>query len=193
MSPDLPSPWAEFIRELDTLLDEPFELHCIGGFAAVVAYGLPRSTNDLDYFSLIPFNRVPDLDKIAGEGSALARKHKVYVHHAAVASVPENYEERMTELFPGGFKKIRLFVLDPYDIVLSKLSRNIERDREDVDYIAKTRKLDSRVLRERYEKELRAVLIGPVDRHDATLEFWIEAYFSVGSPSNMKVEHLGEV
>lgn len=177
MSPNLPSPWKEFLDELDCLLDEPVELHCIGGFAVVAAYGLPRSTNDLDYFSIVPCNRLPDLERIAGEGSALARKHKVHVHHAAVASIPESYDERMTELFPGRFKNIRLFVLDPYDIVLSKLSRNVERDRQDVEYLAKTHHLDSKILRERYEKELRTNLIGPPSRHDATLDFWIEAYF----------------
>ena len=178
MPPDVPSPWAEFLQELDDLLDEPFELRCVGGFALVAGYGLPRSTNDLDYLSIAPRNRLRDLEKIAGEGSTLARKYKVHVHHAAVASVPENYEERMTELFHGRFKNIRLLVLDPYDIVLSKLSRNIGRDRDDVKYLAKARQLDSKILRERYERELRPILIGPPNRHDATLEFWIEAYFS---------------
>lgn len=177
MPADLPSPWKEFLEELDGLLPEPIELHCIGGFAVVAAHGLPRSTNDLDYFSLEPYNRARDLQRIAGECSPLARKHKVHVHHAAVATVPESYEERLTELFPGRFKNLRLFVLDPYDIVLSKLSRNEERDRQDVDYLVKTQHLDANVLRERYEKELRTSLIGPPERHDRTLSFWLEAYF----------------
>ena len=177
MLPNLAAPWKDFLEELDSLLKEPVELHCIGGFAVVAAYGLPRSTNDLDYFSLVPCNRVPDLEQIAGEASALARKYKVHVHHAAVASVPESYDERKTEPFPERFKNLRLFVLDPYDIVLSKLSRNIERDRQDVEYLAKTQRLDPKILRERYEKELRPLLIGPQSRHDATLEFWLEAYF----------------
>ena len=30
--------------------------------------------------------------------------------------------------------------------------------------------------RKRYEKELRPILIGPPERHDATLKFWLEAY-----------------
>lgn len=47
MSSEPPPQWAAFLKELDSLLDEPVELHCIGGFAAVAAYGLPRSTNDL--------------------------------------------------------------------------------------------------------------------------------------------------
>lgn len=51
MSPNLPSPWSEFLAELDALLDEPIELHCIGGFAVVAGYCLTRGTNDLDYRS----------------------------------------------------------------------------------------------------------------------------------------------
>src|SRR5512146_1950210 len=170
MSPEPPPEWAAFFKELDSLLDEPVELHCIGGFAAVAAYGLPRSTNDLDYYSITPSNCVRDLEELAGEGSALAQKHQVCIHHAAIASVPENYEDRLTELFPGRYKNIRLFVLDPYDLVLSKLSRNAATDREDVQYLARTQKLEASILQERYEKELRSWLTGPIERHDGTLE-----------------------
>ena len=177
MSSEPPPEWAAFLKELDSLLAEPIELHCIGGFAVVAAYGLPRSTNDLDYYSITPCNRVGDLENMAGEGSALARKHRVCIHHAAIASVPDNYEDRLTELYPGRFKNIRLLVLDPYDLVLSKLGRNCDRDREDVQYLARTQKLEAGILRERYEKELRASLIGPPDWHDGTLEFWLQAYF----------------
>lgn len=177
MSPELRSPWREFLTELDDLLAVPVELHCIGGFAAVAAYGLPRSTNDLDYISLESCNSTADLEEIAGEGSALAKKHKVHVHRVTIATVPDDYEERLTELFPKRFKNIRLLVLDPYDIVLSKLSRNIGRDREDVQYLAKTCKLDSNILRQRYEKELKANLLGSPEWHDKTLDLWIEAYF----------------
>jgi len=67
--------------------------------------------------------------------------------------MPENYDERLTELFPVHFKNLRLFVPDPYDLVLSKLSRNIERDRQDVEFLARAKHLDPAVLRERYEKE----------------------------------------
>lgn len=178
MSPDLCSPWKEFLEELDSLLSKPINLHCIGGFAVVAGYGLPRSTNDLDYFSLEPYDQATELERLAGQGSALARKHKVFVHRAAVASVPENYQERMRELFSGYLKNIRLFILDPYDLILSKISRNEDRDREDAKYLASTLRLSSEILRNRYDTELRAILIGRVESHDKTLEFWIDAYFS---------------
>jgi hypothetical protein len=178
MSPKLSPPWSGFLHALDELLDERFELHCIGGFAVVAAYDLPRSTNDLDYRTLVPYNRISELQRIAGPGSALARKYQVHLQYTGIDSMPEGYELRLTDPFDGVFKNLRLLVPDPYDLVLSKLSRNAARDREDVNYLAKFCNLDAGTLKERYERELRTILIGPVDRHDATLEFWIEAYFT---------------
>jgi hypothetical protein len=90
MSANLPSPWREFLEELDELLDEPCRLHCIGGFAVIEGYGLPRSTNDLDYRSIVPSNRVNYLQELAGPGSALSRKHGVHLQHSDVASTPED-------------------------------------------------------------------------------------------------------
>jgi hypothetical protein len=178
MSPDLPSPWREFLGELDTLLDEPIQLHCVGGFAVVAGYGFSRVTNDIDYRALVPHNRIVDLQRIAGPDSDLARKHKVYLQYTGVDSIPENYEERLTELYAGRFKNIRLFVPDPYDLVLSKLSRNNGKDREDVQYLARTMHLDPIVLKERYENELKPNLIDPPSRDEETLKFWLEAYFA---------------
>lgn len=178
MSLNLESPWKEFLEELDALLNEPVELHCLGGFAVVAAYKLPRSTNDLDYLSLEPCNLANDVEQIAGQGSVLARKHKVHLQRVGVASVPEGYSDRLTELFPNYFKNLRLFVLDPYDLVLSKLGRNADRDREDVKYLAHQCSLAPSILRDRYTRELRTVQTGDIAWHDQTLEFWIEAYFS---------------
>jgi len=83
----------------------------------------------------------------------------------------------MTALFQGQFKHLHLFALDPYDLALSKLSRNIAVDREDVEYLAKTIPLDPQVLRQRYSDELRPIVIGDLRVHDQTLDMWIEAYF----------------
>jgi len=35
MLTDIPAPWKEFLEKLDTLLEEPVRLDCIGGFAVV--------------------------------------------------------------------------------------------------------------------------------------------------------------
>jgi hypothetical protein len=53
------------------------------------------------------------------------------------------------------------------------VSRNIERDREDVKYLARRVPLDLKILQERYTAELRPYIGNPT-RHDLTLELWIE-------------------
>ncbi len=83
----------------------------------------------------------------------------------------------MTEMYPGIFKQIRLFVLDPCDLVLSKICRNIERDREDAKHLIKTQRIDVAIFRERYNSELKCNLIGDPKWHEGTLRLWIEEYF----------------
>ena len=86
----------------------------------------------------------------------------------------EDYEYRLTEIFPGTFKHLRLLALDPYDLALSKLERNIQRDRDDVLHLARTVPLELEVLKDRYQKELRWQL-GTPEREDLTLQLWIDA------------------
>jgi len=86
---------------------------------------------------------------------------------------PEDYEERLTEMFPVAFRNLRLFALDPHDLALTKLRRNSQRDRDDVLHLAKTAPLDIETLRSRY-REMRPLLANP-EREDLTLKLWIEA------------------
>jgi hypothetical protein len=157
-------------------LSEPLELHCIGGFVFAYFYGLPRSTGDIDYYTAVPANL--NLDAMAGENSPLHKKHRVLLHRAAITNIPEDYADRLVETAAGEFKHLKLLVPDPYDCILSKLERNSSKDRDDADYLFRTQKPDVRVLRERYDKELRNNLIGPSARHDQTLELWIELFES---------------
>jgi hypothetical protein len=171
--PELPSPWLEFLTELDEALSEPLSLHCVGGFVVSFFYGLPRPTGDIDYYTAEPANL--DLDGFAGPGSPLAKKHKVYLQRVAVNNMPEEYETRLTEMFPQQFKKLRLFAPDAYDLILSKIERNSGKDRDDADYLFKSLRLNSAVLTERYQTELRMNL-GRPDREDLTLKLWIEIF-----------------
>src|SRR6516164_664238 len=88
----LPSPWKGFLSELDDKLTEALELHCIGGFVLAFFYALPRTTGDIDYYAAVPAD--PNLEAMAGQGSPLHQKHKVWLHRVAVASLPEDYVTR---------------------------------------------------------------------------------------------------
>lgn len=117
---------------------------------------------------------------MAGRASALARRHGVYFQHVGVASVPESYTDRLTPLFADRFERLRLFELEVHDLVLSKLTRNHPVDREDVAYLAQIARLDPAMLRARYRRELRPVVVGDPAQHERTLDMWISAYLSGG-------------
>lgn len=74
MSHDLPSPWREFLSEVDVQLPEVVVLHCHGGFVAALHYGLPRTTADLDYLAIAPGNAQGLIEKLAGQASLLTQK-----------------------------------------------------------------------------------------------------------------------
>ncbi len=87
---------------------------------------------------------------IAGKGTALHRKHKLYLDAVTVATPPEDYEQRLLLMFPGAWTHLRLYALEANDLALSKLERNYERDRDDVQQLARAGHLSPEILKERY-------------------------------------------
>lgn len=177
MSRDLPAPWGDFLLEIDRALDAPVTLHCLGGFVGAICYGFARTTNDLDYLEIVPMSAQAALETLAGRGSALASKHGVYLQHFSLVTLPDAYAERLTDLFAGRFRKLRLQALEGHDLALSKLSRDSPVDREDVAHLARTVPLDPKLLRLRYRHEVRPIAIGDPSVLDQRLERWIAACF----------------
>lgn len=167
----IPEPWRSFLLEIDGHLTQDHYFQCLGGFVVTHLYGSVRTTSDVDFLTLV--GNSGDLIKYAGIGSPLHIKFGLYLDPVGIANVPENYEDRLTEMYPGAFKHLRLLALDPYDIVLSKIERNIERDRDDVKFLASTASFDLDLLGRRYTDELRPCLGNP-EREDLTLKLWIE-------------------
>ncbi len=174
----------EFIfDELDSRLNEAVELHCCGGFAATKLYGVPRETWDVDYIGIIPVRS--EIATLAGEGSALCQKYKVFVHSVNVATYPDSYEDRLIEMHPGTWKNLRLYALEVHDLALTKLERNIDRDRDDIEHLAKTQQLDPIVLKQRYLQEFRPYLIAPSHERtcDDHLQLWLDSYWPASPTS----------
>jgi len=149
-------------------------LDCIGGFVVTMLYGLGRPTADVDVLEIAPLSAERIFGQVAMQGGELHKKYGVYLDRVTVVQAPYEYESRLVEMFPGVFQHLRLMALDPYDLALTKLERNIERDRGDIQHLARTIPFDLTILRERYLTEHRPYLGNP-DREDLTLKFWIEA------------------
>jgi hypothetical protein len=175
-----PEPWHSFLQELDELLTKSLALHCLGGFVVAQHYGVGRETADIDFLSAIPRTSDDDITALAGLGSPLHRKYRLYVQRVTVATPPADYSRRLARMFPlAPWKRLTLLALDPHDLALSKLERNAERDRQDVMGLARAGHLDPQTLKERYFKELRPYLLNKVEWHDRTMELWLE----IGWPS----------
>jgi hypothetical protein len=176
MSADRPvEPWLSFLTELDARLEEPVDFHCIGGFVVSQYYGFGRETADLDVLSVIP-NQVADrVIEIAGQGSLLQAKYRVYIDHVRVANYPDGYEGRLDRVFPM-WSKVQLWALEPHDLALTKLERSAERDIRDVMYLAQAGLIDRKTLIARFEAEVEPYITGPSPTwHRTTLNMWIDS------------------
>ncbi len=158
-----------FLRDVDRALTTPVVLHCLGGFALVCCYGLPRATNDIDYIATEVAGD-DELIALAGRGSELSQRHQVFFQRVGIALFPEGYARRLVTVDAPTLMRLRLKVLEAHDIVLSKLDRFSGADSDDIKFLATTVPLDLDVLKTRYDEELRPyAAVGP-ERLDLTFE-----------------------
>jgi hypothetical protein len=170
----IPEPWGAFLRELDEIATAPVDFHCIGGFVVTKKYGFQRETRDVDVLSITPNTQRQDFLNKGAEGSDLNRKYHVYLHLVGVIEVyPEDYEMRLTEMYPGQLQRIRLLAPEAHDLALMKLERNIERDRDDVKFLARQGFITPDELNSRYRKEMRPYYAVP-ERTDSVIDLWVE-------------------
>jgi hypothetical protein len=176
MPPDRPAePWLSFLTELDAQLAEPADFHCIGGFVVSQHYGSGRETADLDVLTVIPREAAEQVARLAGKGSDLYTKYRVCIDQVGVANPPADYEGRLVRAFPV-WSKVRLWALEPHDLALTKLERNIERDIRDVISLARAGLIDRDTLVTRFETELEPYITGRTPTwHRTTLKMWIDA------------------
>jgi hypothetical protein len=132
-----PEPWRSFFAEVDGRLNADVHLHCCGGFVATQLYGVARTTSDVDFLAIC---------------------HRCFP--------ARNYEQRLVPMYPGAFVRLRLEALEAHDLALTKLERNRDRDRDDVQQLAQAGRLKPEVLTERYYNELRPNLLAHEARHD---------------------------
>jgi hypothetical protein len=179
MAKRIAEPWHSFVQDIDSALDSPVEIRCMGGFVLSVQWDLPRPTGDVDFIDAWPGSG-DELIRIAAEGTALARKHRLHVQRVTIAEYPADYESRLIDITPRSFRRLKIRAFEVHDLVLAKLSRNSPRDRWDVKYLFKRGVLEPQLLVQRFESELRPYLLN--ERREAlTLQLWIDELFDKGN------------
>lgn len=171
------------LRAIDARLDaEGFagrvDLFVFGGAAAMIAYGSKRGTVDID--ALVADDGVrKKLAEWAGRGSALAEEHGLYFQSANTTLMPivePDWMERSVEILKGGLQHLRVMALGKEDLVLSKLGRYNDRDREDIQFLAEAHRIDPKKLIA-YYKSARDYYVGRLATLDLTFNIVLEEHF----------------
>ena len=128
-----------FLRDLDAALiplagGARLDLYHIGGSAVALQYQSERVTGDVNVIP--PNDPTPLLNealRLFGKGTAQSQVHDLYLEVVPtdLPPVSPGCRKRATE-FTGGWAVIRLFHLDPHDLICSKLRRFAGKDREDI-------------------------------------------------------------
>lgn len=171
--PQVSEPWLSFLQAIDRQLTITTTMICMGGFVMNQCYGNPRSTVDIDTCGLEPAAQFKYLDSIAGQGSPLHRRYRVYLQRVTVATIPCDHEERVITIPTPTLENLHLFALEAHDLALSKIERGGERDHYDVLHLANAGHINARTLMERYHDCQRPYMIGNLNAYDATLNIWL--------------------
>jgi hypothetical protein len=171
-------PWASFLEELDGGLSAAAELHCIGGFALDLLVNTPRVTADIDAVEVISADGGARVLELGGPESDLARKHMLYVQLVTVVESPNDYESRLLKTALPGLTHLRVCVLDPYDLLLTKAQRNSPVDLADARLLVDQLQLERDRLERRFGDDLRPYLAVAPEKTEQTVRLWLEELFA---------------
>lgn len=173
----------EFLKDIDARLGGEnlpgkITLYVFGGAAAVIAYGSKRGTVDIDGY--LDDERIwRKLVECAGEGTALAKKHEIYFQAAnTLIMMIENpeWKQRCVEILGDRLKHLRVMALGREDLILTKLGRYNDRDRQDIQFISENHKIDPQNLIA-YYKSARQYYVGNLRKIDQTFNIVLEENF----------------
>lgn len=146
----------QVLIETDKCLNQKADLILIGGTALVVKYLSPRATLDVDSCS--------NISKELKEAWKKAEKKvgvSIPLSKSPISEGPYNMEERFTSYNDLKLKFLNIFVPDPVDIILMKVTRLFGKDRDDIKYLIKHSKIKESVLLKRYNEEMDHVVGNP--------------------------------
>jgi hypothetical protein len=159
------NPDASRTKDLDTFLklvadlDTEIELFAIGG-TAMVLKGIKEATKDIDFMTTCGQDTIRRLLKTAGlkEESASGACNIWYLdriridvfYGPAIMGVPLPPDWRELSEHVRDIGKVKLYILDWYDIIITKIARSEERDYADALAIIQHQRMDTKKLKERY-------------------------------------------
>lgn len=146
----------EFFRQLDEawkpLGREPITLPVIGSTALFLQCEYERGTKDSDILELEEIPEGKDLLGLAGEGSAFAAKHRMYLQIVTrgFPFLPPQALFHPMDSLNASLKNFQVEALDIVDVVVSKLKPFRVQDQDDIRAVVDLGLVDPNKLLERF-------------------------------------------
>ncbi|MBK9069398.1 MAG: hypothetical protein IPL79_00080 [Myxococcales bacterium] len=160
-----------FLRQLDAALTAEAKVVLIGGASAALAYHVTAVTRDVDAYGTLPAAVRRAIDRVNA-----AREVPIPVSSTPIAEVPYNYEARLVQILPSELIRLRVYVLERHDLVLSKVVRWDEGDERHVQEMHAISPLSYDVLTKRFALEMKQAMGNPVTIRAHLLELVRELF-----------------
>lgn len=153
-------------------LNVELELFAIGG-TAMILKNIKESTKDIDFITTADYKEIRRLFSLAGlkEKNSSKLCNIWYLNNTRIdifygnfimgISLPEDWKNNSENIRIIG--RLKIYILNWYDIIITKIARSEKRDIDDILEIIKTQKLDFKKLKERYYKIAETSLITDYD------------------------------
>ncbi len=153
-------------------LNIELELFAIGG-TAMILKNIKESTKDIDFITTADYKEIKKLFFLAGlkEKNSSKLCNIWYLNNTRIdifygnfimgISLPEDWKNNSENIRTLG--RLKIYILNWYDIIITKIARSEKRDIDDILEIIKTQELDFKKLKERYYKIAETSLISNYD------------------------------
>ncbi len=154
-----------YLRDLGSNIDRPLRLP-LGGSAALIVPGyLSRATDDIDVVDEVPSEIRARQDLL----DQLQQRYRLKLAHFQRHYLPMGWEQRLHYL--DSFGQMQVYLVDVYDVFLSKLFSIRDKDKDDMRFLAG--QLDHETLGRRLRETTASMLAAPDLRKRAEQNWYI--------------------
>ena len=160
-----PEDIKEFLRELGTKINRPITVIIVGSVALILTDYLSRNSEDIDVVDEVP-------KEIRDQHELLEKLHSrfgLHVRHFQQHYLPSGWHNRLHSI--ESFGHIRVFLVDPIDVFMSKLTSVREKDLDDLRALKP--QLDKSLLIQRLKDSMVSMLASESLRERAQQNWYI--------------------
>jgi hypothetical protein len=141
---------AELVKHASA--DETLDLYLIGRSAMILGFGLQLMTKDVDVVEVRPSHLLAVASDVFKKGGAGNAGYGFYLETLASGfpPMPIGFEKRCINV-AGAWRIIRPKRPEAHDLLVTKLKRFHQGDREDVQILCDTGEIEEETLRERFD------------------------------------------